>query len=229
MSGGTAIMPTLSAETPATVTASGMTTGAPATDTARTLRGLNIRLKLSLAFGAVLALTLVAGGVGFVSFELIGASMRQIVDDNLPAITATQRLAATSGQIAAAAPLLIAAASDSELSKDYATLVAKNESVGALIKTLQARRGADAATLEQVAKIADSVQSELTDLYSVVDRRLSAEHDRLDALKTLDAAHAAFLKLLAPGIDEGNFNLMVDGEAALEKTNKGQIGRASCR
>ncbi|MBV8167420.1 MAG: HAMP domain-containing protein, partial [Alphaproteobacteria bacterium] len=199
-------------------------TSPAAADAARALRGLNIRLKLSLAFGAVLALTLVAGGVGFVSFELIGASMRQIVDDNLPAITATQRLAATSGQIAAAAPLLIAAASDSELSKDYAGLVQKTESVGALIKTLQERRGADAATLEQVAKIAENVQRELTDLYSVVDRRLSAEHDRLEALKTLDAAHAAFLKLLAPGIDEGNFNLMVDGEAALEKTNKGLAG-----
>src|SRR5258706_2138217 len=129
MSGGTAMMPTLSAEAPATVTASGMTTGAPATDTARALRGLNIRLKLSLAFGPVLALTLVAGGVGFVSFELISASMRQIVDDNLPAITATQRLAATSGQIAAAAPSLITAANDSQLGADFAALVQKQQTV----------------------------------------------------------------------------------------------------
>src|ERR1700733_13687773 len=56
--------------------------------------GLNIQVKLALAFGTVLALTLVAGTVGYLSFQDIGGSLRRIVDANLPAITATQQLAA---------------------------------------------------------------------------------------------------------------------------------------
>src|SRR5262249_52103094 len=161
------------------------------------------------------------GGVGVISFELVGASMRQIIDDNLPAITATQRLAATSGQIAAAAPVLIAANNDSQLATAFEALVQKQQTINELIKNLQERRGADGAALQGVGEIASSAVNELTALYAVVDRRLGAESDRLEAIKTLDTAHAAFLKLLAPGIDEGNFNLMVDGEAALDKTNKG--------
>jgi methyl-accepting chemotaxis protein len=183
--------------------------------------GLNIRVKLALAFGSVLALTLIAGGVGYVSFQDIGRSLSQIVDDNLPALTATEQLAALSGQIAAAAPGLMSAATDAARRTEFGALAEKQQTATALIKTLQAQRAADPAAAQAAGAIADRVMAELDALNGVVERKLLSETQRLAALKRLEDAHGVFLKLLAPAVDDGNFSLMTDGDDALQKTNKG--------
>ena len=186
--------------------------------------GLNIRVKLTLAFGSVLALTLVAGGVGYVSFQVIGGSLRHIVDANLPALTATQELAAASGQIAAAAPSLMSAATPSEGSAEFAALAAKQQAVAAQIKALQDGGAVDPAAIEAIAAIADRVKAELDGLNREVTQKLRSQEQRLDALLRLESAHDGFLKTLAPAIDDGNFSLMTEGDDALKKTDKGLAG-----
>src|SRR5579871_6185334 len=175
-------------------------------------RGLNIRVKLTLAFGSVLALTLIAGGVGLFSFDSIGASLRQIIDRNLPAIMATQQLAATSGQIAAAAPALISAPSDAARRTEFDALTQKHRSVTALIKTLRDEHAADPTAIEAVGAVAERVMAELNALNAAVEHKLQGETARLAALKRLSDAHEAFLKLLAAGIDSANFDLVLASE-----------------
>jgi methyl-accepting chemotaxis protein len=176
--------------------------------------GLNIRVKLALAFGTVLALTLVAGGVGIVSFRSIGEALRQIVDRNVPAIMATQQLAATSGQIAVAAPALMAAEDDATRRAEFDALARKHQTLTALVKTLQDQHAADAAAVQAVGAVAGRVMTELNQLNGSVERELRDETLRLAALKRLDEAHDAFLKLLVPGIDNANFDLVMAGEDA---------------
>ena len=186
--------------------------------------GLNIRVKLALAFGSVLALTLVAGGVGYVSFQVIGGSLRQIVDANLPAITATQQLAAASGQIAAAAPSLMSAATNTARRDEFAALTEKQQAVAAQIKALEDSRAVDPAAIAAIGAIADRVKAELDGLNREVEQKLGSGARRQDALLSLESAHDGFLKLLAPAIDDGNFSLMTDGDGALKKTNTGLTG-----
>jgi methyl-accepting chemotaxis protein len=196
---------------------------APATVPARR-RGLSIRMKLALAFGSVLALTLIAGAVGFVSFQNIGGSLRMIVDQNMPAITVAQRLAAISSQIAAAAPSLMSAASEDARRAEFSALTQKQQTVTSLIKALQDRRAADPAAVQAVATVAERVVTESNALNEAVEQKLRSETVRLAALQRLDEAHSAFLKLLAPAIDEGNFTLVTESESALKKTDQGLHG-----
>src|ERR1700733_1519283 len=112
--------------------------------------GLNIQVKLALAFGTVLALTLVAGTVGYLSFQDIGGGPRRLVDAHLPAGTAAPQVGPASGQIAEAAPSLMSAANDAARRAEFDALTQKQQSVTELIKTLRDRGGVDPAALQAV-------------------------------------------------------------------------------
>ena len=174
--------------------------------------GLNIRVKLMLAFGTVLALALVAAAVGLVSFGSIGGSLRQIVDRNLPAIMATQRLEAASGQIAAGAPALMSADDDAARAAAFEALRAKHRALLAEIETLQDGSAADPAAIAAIRAVTDRVMVELNALNQAVEQSLRGEATRSAALERLQKAHDAFVMLLEPSIDSANFDLVLAGE-----------------
>jgi methyl-accepting chemotaxis protein len=184
---------------------------------------LSIRTKLTLAFGAVLALTLIAGGVGILSFGSIGTAFHEVVDRDLPALMATRKLAATSGQIAVAAPALMAAIDDAARRGEFDALAQKHQTLLEQIKTLQDGRSADPAAIAAVGAVVDRVMAELKVLNGAVEQKLKSEALRLAALKQLESAHSAFLLKLAPGIDSANFDLVLAGED-LAKQGQGKSG-----
>src|ERR1700733_7040466 len=72
-------------------------------------RGFGIRAKLFLAFGGVAGLTVVAAAVAMLSYNTVGAALRGITEDNLPAMTLSLKLAKSSSEVASAAPAVLAA------------------------------------------------------------------------------------------------------------------------
>jgi signal transduction histidine kinase/uncharacterized small protein (DUF1192 family)/HAMP domain-containing protein len=74
-----------------------------------------IRGKLALAFGVVAATAMVAGVVGQSSYEVVNEKLATITAVSLPSMVAAQRIGEVTAQIAAAAPALHSAATQSEL------------------------------------------------------------------------------------------------------------------
>ncbi len=77
-------------------------------------RRFGIRQKLYFAFGAIAALTLVCTLSAGLFMNRINASLGQVMDDSLPAVTASLNLSVQAAQLAAAAPALGAARSEAE-------------------------------------------------------------------------------------------------------------------
>ncbi|MBP7064526.1 methyl-accepting chemotaxis protein [Ferrovibrio sp.] len=77
-------------------------------------RRFGIRQKLYFAFGAIAALTLVCTLSAGLFMNRINASLGHVMDDNLPAVTASLNLSVQAAQLAAAAPALGAARSEAE-------------------------------------------------------------------------------------------------------------------
>src|SRR5258708_16788538 len=88
-----------------------------------------LRTKLSAAFGIVAILTILSGGVSFLSGQHVAATTAAITELAIPTLIASLRLAAESAQMAAIAPLLLSARAGEEIKSARATLAEKAEAV----------------------------------------------------------------------------------------------------
>src|SRR5690242_3037271 len=87
-----------------------------------TARRLGIRAHLFIAFGVVAALTVMASGVAFLSYNRIGDTLAAITGRNMPAMTLALTLARESAEITATAPTLAAAADNKARDAAMATV-----------------------------------------------------------------------------------------------------------
>ena len=70
---------------------------------------LGLRGRLFMAFGVVAALTVLASSSAIISYNSLGHSLGEIADKSLPEITRASRVVRAAGEVAAAAPRLLAA------------------------------------------------------------------------------------------------------------------------
>lgn len=183
-------------------------------------RRFGIRTRLFAAFGAVASMTVLASTIGFISYSRLGETLTSITTDNMPAMSASLRVAKTSAEIAATAPALFVATSKDEMKPILAMLAAKQGELTQSIETIgKTSGGADAAkTLTQYAA---SMKQQLTNIAASVDRRLAATADRANAVSAIDEAHHDFDDVVAPLVDVSarNFtsDLSLDDQKSLDE------------
>jgi methyl-accepting chemotaxis protein len=168
-----------------------------------------IRAKLILAFGAVAAMTVVAGGVGWFTYNSVEQRLTAITRTNLPALSGAQRLAQESAAIAAAAPVLDAAPDQDTRQKMLDTMSRQSERLLTGIGDLEAVRGPAAGGLRDLAR---GMAANLRDLDRVVGRRLELGAERDARLLRLAETHDKLLAALQPRIELAGENLMAQGE-----------------
>jgi methyl-accepting chemotaxis protein len=187
--------------------------------------GMSIRGRLFSAFGAVAALTVLACAVAVGSYEFVGRTLAGITEQNLPAMSASMRLAKSSAEITTVAPSLLAAA---DLDKRAATLAALQSSQQQLARAIDALAatagGAEAAG--PLREVADGLGDNLSKLSATVEQRLALRNERVVVAKQIHDDHEALAKALAPLVDDAGFDLTTglqtaaDGlEAAVMKTH----------
>jgi len=179
-------------------------------------RSLGIRGRLFLAFGLVAALTVLASGVAFLSYDRVRDSLAGITGKNLPAMGSALALARESAAIAAASPVL-ASASDQKASEIAGTaLEARMRKLDELVGTLAARpENAEAAA--RLRATAQKLAANVALLSQSVERRIALKVEREALATKIRAAHRALGAKIGPLVDDATFNLTLALQAAGEK------------
>src|SRR5438045_2298003 len=125
-----------------------MATGRLTMKTAMSWYHLGLRGRLFTAFGVVAALTVLASGSAIISYDSLGRSLGAIAEKSLPEITRTSRVVRAAGEVAAAAPRLLAATDAAEREQAFKVLTAARQE---LTQTIGALGAQDATTLNKTA------------------------------------------------------------------------------
>ena len=176
---------------------------------------LGLRGRLFTAFGVVAALTVLASSSAIISYDNLGHSLGAIAEKSLPEITRTSRVVKAAGEVAAAAPRLLAAPDPAEREHALKVLTAARQE---LTQTIGALAAEDAARLN---KTADRILVNLDRLtQSVTERQaISASRDALVA--SLRKSHQKLAEKLAPMADDAGFTLTIGLQTAADKKDLG--------
>ncbi|XSC44568.1 hypothetical protein ACF1BQ_045005 [Bradyrhizobium sp. RDT10] len=161
---------------------------------------LGLRGRLFMAFGVVAALTVLASGSAIISYDSLGRSLGAISEKSLPEITRASEVARAAGNVAAAAPRLLAATDQAE--RDHASGI-----LTAARQELKQSIGALAADdVAKVSKTADRILVNLDRLIQSVTERRTIATARNALVASLRNRIEARRKL-APMADDAGFSL----------------------
>jgi methyl-accepting chemotaxis protein len=172
---------------------------------------LGLRGRLFTAFGIVAALTVLASSSAIISYDSLGRSLGAITEKSLPEITRASKVVRAAGEVAAAAPRLLAATDPAE--REHATKVlaaARQE----LTQTIGALAAEDTARLN---KTADRILVNLDRLMQSVTERQAIAASRNALVASLRKSHQKLAEKLSPMADDAGFTLTMDLQTAAEK------------
>lgn len=172
---------------------------------------LGLRGRLFMAFGLVAAMTVVASINAIVSYDSLGRSLGTIAGHSLPEIERSTHVVRAAGDLSAAAPRLLAAASDEEREEASRALVAARDG---LIRTIGDIGTEDAAALNTIAQ---PIIENLGRLQQSVTERQSIATARRALIADLRKAHQKLAEKLIPIADDVAFTLAMALETAADK------------
>ena len=172
---------------------------------------LGLRGRLFTAFGIVAALTVLASSSAIISYDNLGRSLGAIAEKSLPEITRTSSVVRAAGEVAAAAPRLLAATDPAEREHALKVLaVARRE----LTQTIGALAAEDAARLNQTA---DRILVNLDRLIQSVTERQAIAASRDAVVASLRKAHQKLAEKLSPMADDAGFTLTIGLQTVADK------------
>jgi len=172
---------------------------------------VGLRGRLFMAFGLVAALTVIASINSIVSYNSLQSSLGVIADTSLPEITRSSHVIKAAGDVGAAAPSLLAAASNSEREQAAKALTISR---GELTRAVGALGKDDAAAL---GKIVQPILDNLTRLEQSVAERQSIATARTARINELRKTHQKLAEKLIPIADDVGFTLAMALETAADK------------
>jgi methyl-accepting chemotaxis protein len=172
---------------------------------------LGLRGRLFTAFGVVAALTVLASGSAIISYDNLGHSLGAIAEKSLPEITRTSRVVKAAGEVAAAAPRLLAATDPAEREHALKVLATARQE---LTQTIGALAAEDAARLNETA---DRILVNLDRLMQSVTERQAIAASRDALVASLRKAHQKLAEKLAPMADDAGFTLTIGLQTAADK------------
>ena len=167
-----------------------------------------IGTKLMIAFSSVAMLTVLAGGVAWVSFRNAGNAISEIADTTVPELSTAFSLAEQSAVVAAAAPAMAAVTSHDERERVGVQLREGTQALEDLLSDMQGT-GVDLGTIDvRVTELAGGVRSQDAAAAAIIDG--DARRDQLVA--DLAAAADLFDEQLRPLIEADADGLRSQGE-----------------
>ncbi|MBV8538785.1 MAG: HAMP domain-containing protein [Alphaproteobacteria bacterium] len=175
-----------------------------------------IKGKLFLAFGAVAAITLVVGVVGWMSLAMVGSQFSGVTQRNVPHVVATLELTTNSSAAAAAAPGLFSASNESEHQQRAQNLDRLRR---AMADNLAAIGRFDAQEVQELRPLVDRTNEQLAALDKVVVQRLKLAERHTALVDKLDAQTEAFGKVANPALAQAKntvaaASMSIGGDAA---------------
>jgi methyl-accepting chemotaxis protein len=171
---------------------------------------LGLRGRLFTAFGVVAALTVLASGSAIVSYDSLGRSLGAIAEKSLPEITRASKVVRAAGEVAAAAPRLLAATDPTEREHALKVLTAARQE---LTQSIGAVAAEDAARLN---KTADRILVNLDRLMQSVAERQTIAVSRGTLVAGLRKSHQKLAEKLSPMADDAGFTLTIGLQTAAD-------------
>ena len=171
---------------------------------------LGLRGRLFMAFGVVAALTVLASGSAIISYDSLGRSLGAIAEKSLPGVIRTSEVARAAGDVAAAAPRLLAATDPAEREHASKVLAAARQELKQSISALAAD---DAARLN---KTADRILVNLDRLAQSVTERQTIAASRDTLVANLRKSHQKLAEKLSPMADDAGFTLTMGLQTAAD-------------
>ena len=184
-------------------------------------RGLGIREKLLLAFGGAAVMTVLAGGVAWVSFERVKDSLATITERAVPMSEAALKIAADVNGFLAVAPALQAARTETQRQEARAALDQRTNLLNADIIDLARELGEPGQ--EQVQGLRTSVEtlaSRLHRIDQIVKDALGIQRKRLGIVDEANLAHSGILFDVDPRVERARTGLVTAAEEATTNSGK---------
>ncbi len=160
-------------------------------------RRFGIRQKLYLAFGAIAALTLVCTLVAALFMNRISASLGRVMEESLPAVTASLSLSTQAAQLAAAAPALGASRTEAERNEQEQRIHKLIDSIGLGLNEI--KRTSSNADFSKIETAISSLDRQVNTIGERTALRLRLTEQRAElarnVTRTLDAYTSATAKL----------------------------------
>ena len=189
--------------------------------TGKRRRGLGIREKLLLAFGGAAVMTLLAGGVAWLSFERVKDSLVTITDRAVPMSESALKIAADVNGFLAVAPALQAARTEEQRQEARAALDERTNLLNSDIIDLARVLGE--AGEEQVQGLRTSVEtlaSRLHKIDQIVKDSLGIQRKRMDMVDEANLAHSGILFDVDPKVESARTGLVAAAEEATTNSGK---------
>ncbi len=178
---------------------------------------LGLRGRLFTAFGVVAALTVLASSSAIISYGSLGRSIGAIAEKSLPEVTRASEVVRAAGEVAAAAPRLLAATDAAEREHAFKVLAAARQE---LAKSIGALAAEDAARLHQTA---DRILVNLDRLAQSVTERQSIAASRNALVASLRKSHQKLAEKLSPMADDAGFTLTMGLQTAADNKDPAAI------
>jgi methyl-accepting chemotaxis protein len=179
-------------------------------DSAPRKRGIGIGGKLIAAFSTVSAITLVACGLAWFSFDKAQTAFREITEGNLPSILAAQRLSEASTNYTAGLPVLYTVQDSSNLTKQAIMLSGHIKVMSDAVAELEGLQ-LDPAGLARVREDVAAMSSGLEPQRQLIAERLEREARRIMLSGRVAEHHDALNAALWPMIQKAQFRMISAG------------------
>ncbi|MDX2102449.1 MAG: methyl-accepting chemotaxis protein [Alphaproteobacteria bacterium] len=180
-------------------------------------RGFGLRAQLLIAFGAIAAMVLVACGVALFAFGQVEQRLEEITRTAQPRMTAARALEATAARLAASAPQLASAPTDTERQRIVSVLAGEIAALRRIVGTLATVAGAEAAAALQ--EPVDRLSQSVSRLDTVASDRQMLERNRNSAAVELRGLTARIGTVTSPLIATAVQDMLTDGTTLVDTTD----------
>lgn len=179
--------------------------------------GFRIRGKLFAAVGGLVLLTVLAIGIGMVSFRTVQGGFAELSGERLPAIGNAAQLALTSTDVATAAADV---ANSMTLETQQISIEALQNSVSAIsgIEARFVRSPNNQGIMDQLAAQGALFQDSLGALDQATRDKIAARAAKEERMAALFAAFDGVNSAITPIVDDAYFTVVLGGEDAAEKS-----------
>jgi len=176
-----------------------------------------IGARLLAAFGVVMALTLLASGVAWWSYENIEAGFEHATQREVPTMAEALRLQTNTGALVAQAPLLAAVTRDGDRVQRSAAIEASLLQLGGQLDRL-AEGGSDAQVLADIRGEIDSLAQAMANLDGSVAERLRLAGRAGQQLREMEETHSTLLQQVVRTVDGAAMELTMGAQQASMQT-----------
>ncbi|MEM7044800.1 MAG: methyl-accepting chemotaxis protein, partial [Pseudomonadota bacterium] len=184
-------------------------------------KGLGIKGRLMLSFGLVALTTVLAGGIGILSYDSIQSASLEVTEKSVPAMADAFQMVEQVTGLRTIASGLAGASHHDEHAAAKVQLDSRRHTINTILDEM-AETEAPAAKIDAIETLNDDLFNAFRDLSGHVGDRLEMVTRKEEAVDATAAAHGRLNDWLLPQIDDAGFELIIETEGTTESLS-GQI------